>query len=38
MYKGTEELRLLHYNLWRASKSWWETLGDHPLHSDEKDE
>ncbi len=26
------ESRLLHENLWRAARLWWEAYGDHPLH------
>lgn len=30
------ESKLLHENLWRASRLWWEAFGDHPLHSERK--
>ena len=32
----SKESKSLHYNLWRASKTWWEAFGDRPLHRDEK--
>ena len=32
----SRESRLLHYNLWRAAKAWYDAFGDHPLHRDEK--
>lgn len=30
-----KESQLLHENLWRAARLWWEAYGDHPLHPDE---
>jgi tRNA 2-thiocytidine biosynthesis protein TtcA len=29
----SKESRLLHPNLWRAARLWWEAYGDRPLHS-----
>lgn len=34
----TRESKLLHFNLWRASRAWHETFGDHPLHRNEREE
>ncbi|MFA6470994.1 MAG: tRNA 2-thiocytidine biosynthesis TtcA family protein [Candidatus Latescibacterota bacterium] len=34
----SKESRLLHPNLWRAARLWWEAYGDHPLHTGKKDE
>ncbi len=28
------ESKLLHENLWRAARLWWNAFGDHPLHSE----
>lgn len=33
-----KESFLLHPNLWRAARLWWEAYGDHPLHRKEKKE
>jgi len=33
-----KESHLLHPNLWRAARLWWEAYGDHPLHKKEKAE
>ena len=30
----SKESRLLHPNLWRAARLWWEAYGDHPLHKE----
>jgi tRNA(Ile)-lysidine synthase TilS/MesJ len=32
------ESKLLHENLWRAARLWWEAYGDHPLHKEKKAE
>ncbi|MDP2984051.1 MAG: hypothetical protein Q8O92_12070 [Candidatus Latescibacter sp.] len=31
---GKDSFSLLHPNLWRAARLWWEAYGDHPLHKE----